>query len=92
MSYPVQCISTVQKIVPKDSCLGLEGPMRLTTTQQHDYYVPCADNGFGRAKKFVHPDSLVVDSDCPMAKLTTSYCSYQPVCVKRENDFKPHKW
>lgn len=92
MSYPVQCLSTVQKIVPKDSCLGFEGPMRLTTTQQHDYYVPCGSDGFGRGKKFVQPDNLVVGSDCPMARLTTSNCSYQPVCTKRQNNFKPNNW
>ncbi|XP_060874164.1 uncharacterized protein LOC132947923 [Metopolophium dirhodum] len=91
MSYPVQCISPVQKVVPKDSCLGFEGPMRLTTTQQHDYYVPCSNDGYGRSKKFMQPDNLVVGSDCPMSGLTTSYCSYQPVCVKRENNFKPNK-
>ncbi|KAL5233981.1 hypothetical protein ACI65C_001391 [Semiaphis heraclei] len=93
MSYPVQCISAVQKVVPKHSCLGFEGAMRFTTTQQHDYYVPCNnDDGFGRGKKTVRSDNLVVGSRLPMAKLTTSYCSYQPVCAKRQNNFKPNTW
>ncbi|XP_015368986.1 PREDICTED: uncharacterized protein LOC107165320 [Diuraphis noxia] len=35
-------------------------------------------------------DNLVVNSRFPMASLTTSYCSYQPVCAKRQNNFKPN--
>lgn len=92
MSYPVQCISAVQKVVPKHSCLGFEGDMRFTTTQQHDYYVPCNNDGFGRGNKTVRSDNLVVGSRLPMAKLTTSYCSYQPVCAKRQKNFKPNIW
>ncbi|XP_025200028.1 uncharacterized protein LOC112597970 [Melanaphis sacchari] len=91
MSYPVQCLSVVQKIVPKNNCLGGQGTMRMMTTQQHDYYGPCNYDNLGRSKKIVQSDNLVVNSDCPMVGLTTNSCSYQPVYAKREKNFKPNQ-
>ncbi|CAH1726693.1 uncharacterized protein LOC114119622 isoform X1 [Aphis gossypii] len=91
MSYPVQCVSMVQKVVPKNNCLGGQGPMRMMTTQKHDYYGPCNYDGFGRSKKIVQSDSLVINSDCPMVGLTTNSCSYQPVYGKRQKNFKPNQ-
>ncbi|KAF0760835.1 Uncharacterized protein FWK35_00006673 [Aphis craccivora] len=80
-----------RKVVPKNNCLGGQGPMRMMTTQQHDYYGPCNYDGLGCSKKIVRSDSLVINSDCPMVGLTTNSCSYQPVYAKREKNFKPNQ-
>lgn len=87
MSYQVQCVPVVQKIVPRDHCLKGQGPMKSMTTQQHDYYGQCVE----REKKIV-PRSNLGLFDCPMAKLTTTNCSYQPVCTTPVESFKPRNW
>ncbi|XP_060855899.1 uncharacterized protein LOC132933651 [Metopolophium dirhodum] len=86
LSYPVQCAPVVQKITPKDHCLTGTGPMRLITTQQHDYYGPC---DAGRRKNII-PISNLIRSECPMAGLTTTNLSYQPVCAGPMENYKPH--
>ncbi|XP_025202955.1 uncharacterized protein LOC112600036 [Melanaphis sacchari] len=86
LSYPVQCSPVVRKITPKDHCLTGTGPMRLITTQQHDYYGPCDS---GRRKNII-PSGNLIRSECPMAGLTTTNCSYQPVCAGPMENYKPH--
>jgi len=62
--------------------------MRLLTTQQHDYYTPC-----NKRENIIQPPKDHLELPCgTMAKLTTTGCSYQPVCVDPAKNFKPVVW
>ncbi|XP_025411487.1 LOW QUALITY PROTEIN: uncharacterized protein LOC112684275 [Sipha flava] len=86
MSYPIHYSPRVDKIVPRDHCLGGKGPMKKETTMVHDFYIPCDIN---RQKKILPRNNLRGYDDCPMNSLTTNNCSYQPVCTVPVISYKP---